>query len=99
MLPSNLGGYAEFPGGPSKYDGIVINSLAFGSHYYDYKDSWPWFENYDFNFGRVTTHEIGHWLNLFHIWGDGDCEHDDLVDDTPLSEGPYGSCPSYPQNS
>src|SRR5262249_21192912 len=41
-----------------------------------------------FNLGRTTTHEIGHWLNLRHIWGDDEneantCSGSDLVDDTP----------------
>jgi hypothetical protein len=45
-----------------------------------------------FNKGRTATHEIGHWLNLFHTWGDADCG-DDLVDDTPPQKGPNRGCP------
>lgn len=45
--------------------------------------------------GRVTTHEVGHWLNLFHIWGDYYCGND-LVADTPEQEGPVRGCPSFP---
>ncbi len=33
--------------------------------------------------GRTTTHEVGHYLGLRHIWGDGDCTQEDGVDDTP----------------
>lgn len=41
--------------------------------------------------GRTTVHEVGHYLGLRHIWGDGqgaifggvDCDADDGVDDTP----------------
>ena len=40
--------------------------------------------------------EIGHWLNLRHIWGDGGCSYDDFVGDTPVSDGPNYGCPSYP---
>lgn len=43
-----------------------------------------------FNLGRTATHEIGHWLNLYHIWGDDDwggspgvCSGSDEVADTP----------------
>ena len=34
-----------------------------------------------FDLGRTTTHEVGHWLNLFHIWGDDGtgCQGSDLV--------------------
>ncbi|WP_372793718.1 M43 family zinc metalloprotease, partial [Lutibacter sp.] len=46
--------------------------------------------------GRTATHEIGHWLNLRHIWGDGRCRQDDFVTDTPSSDGPNYGCPSYP---
>ena len=46
-----------------------------------------------FHLGRTTTHEIGHWLNLFHIWGDdgSGCGGTDEIDDTPNQAGPeYG---------
>ncbi len=33
--------------------------------------------------GRTATHEVGHYLGLRHIWGDGDCSMDDGIDDTP----------------
>lgn len=35
------------------------------------------------NRGRTTTHEVGHYLGLRHIWGDGDCSQDDGIADTP----------------
>ena len=34
-------------------------------------------------FGRTATHEVGHYLGLRHIWGDGDCNVDDGLSDTP----------------
>ncbi|MHA4740196.1 T9SS type A sorting domain-containing protein [Dyadobacter sp. MSC1_007] len=37
-----------------------------------------------YNLGRTTTHEIGHWLGLIHIWGDATCGTD-YCDDTPVA--------------
>ena len=78
-------GYAQFPGGPSATDGVVVlySSLPGGS-------AAP------YNQGRTLTHEVGHYLNLRHIWGDGRCKQDDFVSDTPASDGPNYGCPSYP---
>jgi surface protein len=72
-------GYAQFPGGPPETDGVVVNYLVFGT----IGTAVP-----PFNLGRTTTHEVGHYLNLRHTWGDGDCSVDDFVSDTPLSSGP-----------
>ena len=53
-LSSNLLGYAQFPGGPAKTDGVVILFSAFGTSAGDGA----------FNKGRTATHEIGHYLGL-----------------------------------
>ncbi len=45
--------------------------------------------------GRTATHEVGHWLNLRHIWGDAQCG-DDFVNDTEIAEGENYNCPSFP---
>jgi hypothetical protein len=78
-------GYAQFPGGPSSTDGVVLlySSLPGGS-------AAP------YNLGRTATHEVGHYLNLRHIWGDGRCNRDDFVSDTPTSDRPNYGCPSFP---
>ena len=47
-----------------------------------------------YNLGRTVTHEVGHFYNLSHIWGDGGCGVDDGISDTPLASGEYGGCPS-----
>jgi len=47
-----------------------------------------------FNLGRTMTHEVGHYLNLRHIWGDGNCNADDFVADTPGSDAPNYGCAS-----
>ncbi len=80
-------GYAQFPGGNSATDGIVISPQYFGSTGY---------VSAPFDKGRTATHEVGHYLNLRHIWGDGRCRQDDFVADTPSSDGPNYGCPSYP---
>lgn len=33
--------------------------------------------------GKMLVHEMGHYLGLRHIWGDGSCSMDDHIDDTP----------------
>lgn len=76
-------GYSQFPGGPAATDGVVISYKYFGR----VGDLKP-----PFNRGRTATHEVGHWLNLRHIWGDGPCGSDDRVADTPEAEGPTHGC-------
>ena len=81
-------GYAQFPGGPPATDGVVILNTAFGT-----KGT----AAAPFNRGRTSTHEIGHWLNLHHIWGDtAHCEGTDLVDDTPNQQLPNFGKPHFP---
>ncbi len=80
-------GYAQFPGGPAATDGIVVGPNYFGNTGY---------VSAPFDKGRTVTHEVGHYLNLRHIWGDGRCQQDDFVADTPTSDGPNYGCPSYP---
>jgi hypothetical protein len=86
---ADLLGYAQFPEGPAETDGVVINYRAFGT---------SGTAEAPFNLGRTATHEVGHWLNLFHIWGDDGtgCSGTDLVDDTPNQGGPNFGGPSFP---
>ncbi|MBP9793791.1 MAG: zinc metalloprotease [Flavobacterium sp.] len=69
-------GYAQFPGGSSATDGVVCDSKYVGVT----SNSGS---SYPYNLGRTATHEIGHWMNLRHIWGDATCGSD-LVADTPV---------------
>lgn len=90
-LGGGLLGYAQFPGGPPKTDGVVILNTAFGTK----GTAKP-----PFNLGRSATHEIGHWLNLRHIWGDTeDCSGSDFVADTPNAQGPNYGKPNFPHVS
>tara|TARA_R110000744_G_scaffold325657_2_gene431486 strand:+ start:4106 stop:5092 length:987 start_codon:yes stop_codon:yes gene_type:complete len=97
----NLLGFAQFPdmsgldglneiGGSAETDGIVIGYKYFGS---SEKGDFPDLM-FPFDIGRTTTHEVGHWLGLRHIWGDGDCSADDFCDVTPNAAGPNYGCPS-----
>ena len=90
-LSGGLLGYAQFPGGPKRTDGVVITASAFGTS----GSAKPPFDR-----GRTAVHEIGHWLNLRHIWGDTeDCSGSDLVADTPNAAGPNFGKPSFPHVS
>ena len=86
-LSSGLLGYAQFPGGAAATDGVVINFTAFGT---------TGTAAFPFNKGRTATHEIGHWLNLRHIWGDASCG-DDQVSDTPTQQTSNYGCPAFPK--
>jgi len=92
QLGGGLLGYAQFPGGPDATDGVVILHSAFGTNG---TAAAP------FNLGRTTTHEIGHWLNLNHIWGDDGtgCSGTDNVADTPNQGGANTGAPSLPHIS
>ena len=80
-------GYASFPlidiegitndANDYAFDGVLVDFEYFGVNL-----STPSFDS----FGRTLTHEVGHWLGLRHIWGDGNCSADDFVSDTPLAD-------------
>ncbi|MFT4750212.1 MAG: hypothetical protein ACJAWN_001780 [Neolewinella sp.] len=77
-------GYAQFPNtGVAATDGIVIDYAYFGR---------GGSAQAPFDLGRTATHEVGHYLNLRHIWGDGNCNADDFVTDTPTSDASNGGC-------
>lgn len=85
-------GYAQFPGGAAATDGVVINYTAFGN---------TGTAAAPYNLGRTATHEVGHWLNLYHIWGDDGtgCTGTDNVGDTPNQADENYGCPSFPSVS
>jgi len=88
-------GYAQFPSlstlsgvpddpGSAETDGVAIHYRVFGTQ----GTVAP-----PFNGGRTATHEIGHWLGLRHVWGDGDCDEDDYCADTPPTDDAHYGCP------
>jgi hypothetical protein len=82
-------GYAQFPGGSLATDGVVIDSNYFGLSSA---------ASYPYNLGRTASHEVGHWMNLRHIWGDATCGSD-LVSDTPTHNTANYGVPTYPHLS
>ena len=88
VLSGGVLGYAQFPGGPAATDGVVIDYRAFGTQ---------GTAQAPFNLGRTATHEVGHYFNLRHIWGDTeDCSGSDFVADTPNAAEPNYGTPTFP---
>jgi hypothetical protein len=85
-LGGGLLGYAQFPGGAAATDGVAILYSAFGTGGSAVAP---------YNLGRTATHEVGHWLNLRHIWGDARCGNDQ-VSDTPTQQTSNYGCPTFP---
>lgn len=83
-LTGGILGYSSLPGASKATDGVTILYTAFGT---------TGTAAAPFNLGRTATHEIGHWLNLIHIWGDADCGND-YVDDTPQQQAATRGDPS-----
>ncbi|MBK7938926.1 MAG: T9SS type A sorting domain-containing protein [Lewinellaceae bacterium] len=87
-LSGGLLGYAQFPGGPASTDGVVCDYAYFGT----IGSTQP------FHLGRTATHEVGHWLNCYHIWGDDgtSCNGTDSASDTPNQADENYGCPVFP---
>ena len=83
---SSILGYATFPESSGLWnDGVVLAAPFVGVT----GASAP------YNLGRTATHEVGHYLNLRHIWGDANCGSD-LVADTPTQTTANYGKPTYP---
>jgi hypothetical protein len=91
-LGNSLLGYAQFPGGSASTDGVVVLYSSMGSLTTPGTAS-------PYNYGRTLTHEVGHWLNLRHIWGDdgSSCSGSDNVTDTRNQAGSNSGCPAFPR--
>ncbi len=103
-LSGGILGYAQFPsnsglsglntnGGAANTDGVVMTANAFGSDDFDTNNNF--YMNATYNLGRTCTHEVGHWLGLRHIWGDGNCTVDDFCNDTPNSDDANYNCVTH----
>lgn len=82
-------GYATFPGTNNVKDGVVIAHTAFGT---------SGSVNTGTDLGRTGSHEVGHYLNLFHIWGDAECGDDQVSDTPPQKAANQSNCPTFPHN-
>jgi hypothetical protein len=82
-------GYAAFPGSAAWRDGVVIDYTCFGA---------SGTAESPFDKGRTAVHEIGHWFDLLHIWGDdgNSCNRSDSVGDTPNQGGANYGVPTFP---
>ncbi len=98
-LGGGLLGYAQFPdssglpgmpasGGSANTDGVVCLYTSIGSVANPHPNGGVYAA------GRTLTHEIGHWIGLRHIWGDGNCSVDDFCNDTPNQNGSSSGCPN-----
>ncbi len=85
-------GYGTFPSMPANIQGVVMDYRAMGN-------TGP--VSAPYHLGRTATHEVGHWLNLLHIWGDDGnaCTGSDNVSDTPNQADEHYTCPTFPDIS
>ncbi|WP_344596493.1 zinc metalloprotease [Actinomadura vinacea] len=90
LYSANMGddmlGWSSFPWKyktEPKIDGVVLHP-----------DSLPGGPIENFNLGHTATHEIGHWLGLYHTFQDGCAGAGDRVGDTPAERDPTNGCPS-----
>jgi len=90
-IGNDILGFASPPGSDAESDGLVLDPRFFGTMGTALSP---------YNEGRSTTHEVGHWLGLDHIWGvSGSCTIDDGIDDTPPQDDFQSGCPVFPTTS
>ena len=91
-------GYAQGPVAPGNIgqdddtatiaatDGIALDYGIIGSSNKKPAGAYP------FDEGRILTHEMGHFFSLRHVWGEGNCDLDDFIFDTPRQNGVIFGC-------
>ena len=92
-IEEGLLGYSPLGGSISAGQSVVMNLNAFGSGAGCSNSGI--IPNAPYDLGRTVTHELGHFYNLDHPWGgDGGCDLDDGIADTPNISNSNGGCPS-----
>ena len=89
FVVNDADGAAGYTTNPSNWSGSSMTNGIWVLH--DYVGSIGTSDTYS---SRTLTHEVGHWLNLDHLWGNNNnpgnassCSQDDAVDDTPRCIG------------
>ncbi|MBK7432750.1 MAG: T9SS type A sorting domain-containing protein [Chitinophagaceae bacterium] len=85
IAPGNIG-QDEDTASIASTDGIVLHYSIVGSSNKKPAGVYPYDE------GRILTHELGHFFGLRHVWGEGNCDLDDFVFDTPRQDGVSFGC-------
>ena len=92
---STILGFAQFPGGPATTDGVSAGHTYFGSS--DYNDG-TFNTSAPYDKGRTMTHEVGHYLGLYHTFQGGCNGAGDEVADTPAVDAANYNCPTGHQS-
>jgi len=89
-LDNGIIGQSPIPGDVDNAWGLIVSACSFGSGNFKCNG----FNNSTtcgglLDEGETLTHEMGHYLGLYHIWGDGGCDQDDNIGDTPNMDSSY----------